>query len=87
MLVDVLLGPVICITESITWSMATQCEFGVLMTRGFVWEPLLSGVAGVPSSTHESIVPVYKLCYILSVLWAGWRDSRISPVANVTWGP
>lgn len=67
--------------------MATQCEFGVLMTGGFVWEPPLPGVAGVPSSTHESIVPVYKLCYVLSVLWAGCRDSRISPVADVTWGP
>lgn len=80
------MGPRSYIRESIICSVAAQCEFWVLMEWGFVWEPQLPRVAGVPS-THESIVPTYKLCYILGVLGAGWRDNRTELGANVTCGP
>lgn len=69
-------GPIIHPTGSIISSIAAQCDFGVLIDRGFFWESRLHRVAGVPSSIHESFVPVYKLRYFLGVLRAGWGDSR-----------
>ena len=78
-----------CKKSDTTWWLTNKnCEFEVLITRGFAWEGALPAWGCRRAFIHLwAIIPVHKLCYTLSILWAGWRDSRVSPSVNVTWDP